>query len=200
MNTFSSGTYRDLATLGLVAAGLFGLACQTDTVTPPHPPPNESASARPEEKSAESSSRGGSERLRALLPAYAGWMPRTTLDQRITPENIRVVGATYKSSDRDYLKLAIFDRRGPLLLDAAGNSKPQGFANTDDVGFHERTPECGHRVLWRGNSAGDDAGGVVKIFIGDQYLVEAEGNRLTLETIGTTAHNVAHMVAALAAR
>ena len=197
MSSISSGTYRDLATLGLLAAGLVGLACQTDTVQPPHAPLNEAASVRPTQRNDEPPSRVSFEKLRALLPASAGWMPRTAIDQRTTPENLLVIEATYESSDRDYLKLAILESRAAPLLDAAGNIEPQTIANTGEGAFHEHTPECGHRVLWRGNPRGADAGGVVKVLIGDRFMVVAEGNRLTLETIGSTAHNVGHLVAAL---
>jgi hypothetical protein len=199
MNRISLGGRKAVGPFAAFVFGLVGLACRSDGVPTSTSGSTTSASAQPEQPRDQVSDRDGLHELEAALPATAGWMPRTSTRRTVTPDWLGIVQASYEDSEKAYLKLTLIDKRSAFVMDAAGDLTGPDLGKSGDVGFTESRPKCGHRVLWRGNPSGDDAGGVVKVFVDDRFVVEARGNRLTLETIGTSAHKVADRLDALAA-
>jgi hypothetical protein len=131
--------------------------------------------------------------LRLSVPwtGHDGWHVERGVDGSFAS----YASASARHADGTWLTITAFDLEGAAEMTAAGDLTPTRPWH-DARGFHERTSATGMRVHYRLNPPGGYFGGEMRIFVGDRYVVRAQGSRLTMESIGDHAHRVARALAA----
>jgi len=125
--------------------------------------------------------------LKALLPADLAGMQRTDA----SAERTQAMGVDISRAEGQYtaaegdgsVTVAITDAgsmSGPMRMGLAGWAMAQYSRETDE-GYEKTTTYDGHKAMEEYNK--QDRYGAVRVFIAERFIVEVEGNGVTMETL-----------------
>ena len=124
---------------------------------------------------------------------HHGW----TLAGGIEGSFVPYAQASLEHVDGTFLTITVLDLGDGAVMTAAGDLEPRPWPEQLNRGFKEGQRSEGRRTLYRLNPPGDFFGGEFRILVGDRFVVDARGSRLTMESISDHANRVARALSAV---